>query len=152
MKTINLTKSQIKEISEELSIGLKCFYHFPSGEIKIIYPNEDGEFDDEDDEESEFGQIMADFDQYFEFEQMTSRESFQIMEDFIETVADKRLANSLVHALNRQKPFRHFGGVIDNSKYRLDWFKFRDEGRIAWIEKQINRHNDYASVEENDAG
>ena len=149
MKTINLNKSQIKEIAEDMSMGAKCFYHFPTGEIKIIYPNEDGDYDDGD-EESGIIEILSDFDNYFQFEQMISRDSFQIMEDFIETVADKRLANSLVYALNQRKPFRHFKDVVDNSTYRQNWFTFEAENRMDWIEKQINRQNHYASFKENE--
>ncbi len=149
MKTINLTKKQIKDVGEELSMSAKCFYHFPTGEIKVFYPNDAGNFGDsygEDDEsDSEYEDIFAN-DDYFEFESMESRESFQMMEDFIETVSDARLVNQLVRALNQRKPFRHFRDTVDNSTYRQKWFDFRDQSLTAWVEKQIHRYNQYASI------
>ena len=147
MKTINLTKSQIHEIAENLSVGLKCYYHFPTGEVKTVFPNEDGDFD-EDDEESGAIEILSDFDNYFEFEPMATRESFQMMEDFIETISDTRFANRLVYALNNRKPFRHFKEAVESSNYRQNWFNFRDECQDASIEKQIRRHNYFLSDDE----
>lgn len=152
MKTINLTESQIKEISEELSMGAKCFYHFLTGEIKVFYPNESGEFGDfyEEEETLEYEDIWANSELYYAFEPMTSRDSFQIMEDFVETLSDIGFANRLVNALSHRKPFSHFKDIVDNSKYRQDWFGFRDESQKDWVKKQINRHNHYASFHEND--
>lgn len=153
MKTINLSKEKIKEISEDLSMNAKCYYSYGTGEIKVFYPNEYGDYgDDEYDEgSSEYEEVFGNSDEYFEFELMTSRDSFQIMEDFVETVSDRYFANKLVSALNRSKPFRHFKDVVDNSRYRQDWFNHRNECLIAWVEKQINRHNQYAVLDESES-
>lgn len=150
MKTINLKENQIKELSEELSMGAKCFYNFSTGEIKVFYPDESGEFRDfyEEEEALKYEEIMENSELYYEFEPMTSRESFQIMEDFVETLSDIGFANRLVYALSHSKPFSHFNDIIENSKYRQDWFNFRDENQKDWVKKQVNRHNHYASFED----
>ena len=150
MKTINLNDNQIKEICEELSMGAKCFYNFSTGEIKVFYSDESGEFGDFYEEEQTLGyeEIFGNSELYYEFEPMTTRDSFQIMEDFIETVSDKGLANRLVYALSHSKPLRHFNDIVENSRCRQEWFDFRGEGQKDWAKKQINRHNHYASFKE----
>jgi virginiamycin A acetyltransferase len=141
---IKLTREQIKEFFEELDMGNKCYYHFPTGTIVSYFDDIEGVMDDETAEEVE--KIEADIeengDDYFEFQKMTSRESFSIMEDFIETISDKRLADRLAHAISKSKPFRHFKDIVDDSSYRDKWFRFRDERGIDWIEQQISDYNE----------
>ena len=163
MKKVNLTKAQIAEISQDLDMSSKCYYRFSTGEIRVFYKNESDYYvesgedelpeEDEDEEGEErataYDEVFGDTDEYFEFEPMTSHEFFQVMEDFVETVSDKKLAIRLVYALNNNKPFRRFKDAVEDSSHRQNWFEFRDKSQIARIEKLIARHNNYISDEEN---
>lgn len=59
------------------------------------------------------------------FEPLESHESFKIMRKFTEIPEDARLQEKLENALNNRKPFANFKFIIDNSKYRQDWFDFK---------------------------
>ena len=87
-------------------------------------------------------EIDSNFDKYFEFDKLPTREYFQIMTDFIDTVTDIEIQNRLIIALNKSKPFRNFKYEIDNSgKYRQKWFDFKEQEYCKWIEFQIKDFN-----------
>jgi hypothetical protein len=53
-------------------------------------------------------EIEANQKDYAEFEGFDSRESYQIMTDFAESIDNTRLQDKLIDALNRPKPFQNF--------------------------------------------
>ena len=88
--------------------------------------------------------------EYFEFEKMESRDSFKIMESFIDEVNDNVLQDNLVKALNRPKPFRNFKYELEsNNDYREQWFQFKEKRMIEWIEDQIQNQNSLLDLEDN---
>ncbi len=54
-----------------------------------------------------------------------SSESFGIMESFIGEVDDKTLTKRLINALSNRRPFANFKGLVESSKYREQWFAFK---------------------------
>jgi len=56
-----------------------------------------------------------------------SSESFAFMEDFVSEVDDKDLKSRLTNALRNRSPFANFKNQIDNSKYREQWFAFKQQ-------------------------
>lgn len=117
--------AQIKEMAEQIDCGFCCYYHKISGEIVSI-----PDFDDRmDDIEEFFGEDLAkikkDKKNFLKIEKPSSRESFEIMEDFVEEVEDPRLRDELNYALNHKKPFAHFKFIVENSHYRQEWFDFK---------------------------
>lgn len=56
-----------------------------------------------------------------------SSESFAFMEDFVSEVDDKDLKSRLTNALRNKSPFANFKNQIDNSKYREQWFAFKQQ-------------------------
>ena len=62
-----------------------------------------------------------------EIEPPESRDSFKVMERFVEEVPDAGLREKLMDALNRRRPFSNFKHLIDNSDYRQEWFDFRQK-------------------------
>ena len=56
-----------------------------------------------------------------------SSESFAFMEDFVSEVDDKDLKSRLINALRNRSPFANFKNQIDNSKYREQWFAFKQQ-------------------------
>jgi hypothetical protein len=70
---------------------------------------------DEEPWEKDLKELEANWEDYLEFDNMSSRESFEIMADFAENIENSILHNKLINALNKLKPFRNFKWQIDNS-------------------------------------
>ncbi|MEH3112963.1 UPF0158 family protein [Pedobacter terrae] len=64
---------------------------------------------------------------YREIEQPDSRESFRMMEEFLDELPDNtRIKVKLIEALSKRKPFREFKYELDNSgEYRQLWFDLK---------------------------
>ena len=139
---IKLADQQIKEIAENLDGGMKCFYNKQTGEIKILLDFDNFDGADEELWEEEIKEIDEHWGDLVEFEKMSSRESFQLMVDFAESVDNPSLQDRLFIALNRTNPFRNFKWHIDNSgKYRQRWFNYKDLRYIEWVKEQLDDHN-----------
>jgi hypothetical protein len=141
---INLTKEQIKEIAEQLDCGFRSFVHKENGELlftpdTLRHPDMDLNAWSEENEK-----LDNNFMDYLEIEPLESRDSFQIMANFAESLTDSnKLKEKLFNALNRRGPFREFNFVIDNSgEYREEWFKFKDQKLRDWVQENIDRFND----------
>ena len=135
------TKQQIKEISGQLELGFRAFYHKQTGELLFV-PNE-FKYPDIDTSawEDELDKLEEHFMDYREIEAMESRDSFQVMEDFTDQLSDTRLQNQLYNALNKKHPFREFKFIIDNSgEQRQKWFDFKDKRYYEWTEEQLKRN------------
>lgn len=111
---MKLTKEQIKSIAEDLDTGMKVYVNLETMEIKSIIDTIQHYDVDAEAWEEDINDIEENFDKYFQFERMDSRESFQVMEDFVETVEDKRLREKLELGLSLSKPFRNFKDIIDD--------------------------------------
>jgi hypothetical protein len=70
------------------------------------------------------------------FKPLESYESFSIMEEFMFSLDDDLFSEKLMYALNHKKPFGHFKNLIDNSRYREDWFSFKK----TWLENHVKEH------------
>ena len=139
---IILAEEQIKSIAEDLDIGMQVYVNLETMEIKTIIDTLQHFDVDTETWEEDINEIEKNFDKYFEFEKMDSRESFRVMEEFVETVEDKRLREKLELGLSLSKPFRNFKDIIDDeNEYRKLWFKFRDSRNIEFVKGQIERHN-----------
>ena len=121
---------------------MKCFYNKQTGEIKILLDFDNFDGADEELWEEEIKEIDEHWGDLVEFEKMSSRESFQLMVDFAESVDNPSLQDRLFIALNRTNPFRNFKCHIDNSgKYRQRWFNYKDLRYIEWVKEQLDDHN-----------
>ncbi len=125
----------VDEMSGAISMGMKIYVN-PKKKKYIIAPGEDMygmEGFEEEEEELEKNWI-----DYKEVERMSSTESYRVMEDFTETVADRKIRKRLQEALNRPKPFRNFRYEVDNSgRYRELWFAFKDQAEYDWVQQQV---------------
>ncbi|WP_114748144.1 UPF0158 family protein [Pleomorphovibrio marinus] len=139
---MKLTEKQIEEIAENLDCGMRCFYNLKTGEIKAFLDSDSWIGADEELWEEEANEIDANRADFFEFDRFDSHESFQIMEDFAESMEDNGLRKKLINALNRPKPFQNFKWQIDNSgEYRQQWFDFKKMRYIQWVKEQIDLNN-----------
>jgi hypothetical protein len=59
------------------------------------------------------------------------------MEDFAGQIENVKAQNMLVDILNRRKPFAHFNQYIHNSKYREEWFAFKNAAYERHVREQI---------------
>jgi hypothetical protein len=72
-------------------------------------------------------------------EALDSRESFQMMEDFVESLPESRRRAQLLEAISRNKPFRRFRDIVHSDiALRNEWFAYRDEALAVhareWLE------------------
>ena len=143
---MKLTEEQIKSIAEDLDIGMKVYVHIETNEIKTIIDLDQHYDADTEAWEEDIKEIEENYDRYLEFEKMDSRESFQVMEEFVETVEDEELRKKLELGLSLSKPFRNFKDIIDDeNEYRMKWFSFKSAKYIESVKEQLERHNNNIS-------
>jgi len=77
---------------------------------------------------------------------MDSRESFQVMEEFVKTVDDEELRKKLELGLSLSKPFRNFKDIIDDeNEYRKNWFAIKSAKYIEFVKEQLENYNNNIS-------
>jgi hypothetical protein len=132
----------LHDIAEYIDCGLVCFLNPETLELEYIHPNEFDSYDRfEEDEENEEEEPDSAFkhdswEKCITVEPRESHESFKIMEYFVDEVEDKQLQNRLVHALNNRHPFASFKALVESSKYRKQWFDFKQKEleELVWNE------------------
>ena len=136
----SLTKEQIKEIAEQLDCGFRCYWHKQNGELVFVpdtmrYPDMDI-----DAWSDEMEKLDNDIEEYREIENLESRDSFEIMAGFIETLSDaNKLKDRLAGTLSEKKPFSQFKFTIDRSgDFRQKWFDFKNRKMQEWVEKRFD--------------
>jgi len=102
------TAKQIEEIGDTLECGMRFFFSIKTGEIKDILNLDSWDVIEEEFWEEVNREIEANQKDYAEFEGFDSRESYQIMADFAESIDNTRLQDKLIDELNRPKPFQNF--------------------------------------------
>jgi hypothetical protein len=139
---MKLTPKEIKEIADHLETGMICYFSRKTREIKAVLNFDDMPYADDElwqDLIQEIEENLADYDAY---EGMSSRDSFNIMVDFIGNVDNTDLKASLITAINKRKPFANFKWQIDNSgEYRQKWFDYRKKRYLEWVKEQAEAHN-----------
>ncbi len=127
-----LTKEQIKEISDLVNSGLRCYLNPVTFEFVILQDEDKLDLsDDEDDPWLEDRQKMEEWEDVEEIEGMTSPESCKMMAHFAGSLPEKEpLKDRLFNTLERKSPFRNFKDLVESSDYREEWFAFRAN---AWL-------------------
>ena len=139
---MELTEEQIKSITEDLETGLKVYLNIETKEIKSIIDFDDTDYADTEQWEETLKEIEENYDKYIEFEKMDSRESFQVMEGFVETIKDEELRRKLELGLSLSKPFRNFKDIIDDeNENRKNWFAFKSAKYIEFVKEQLESYN-----------
>ena len=136
-------KKTIKEIAGDLDVGMKCHYNTKTGQLISIPDFEAyGEAPEDDLWQEQFDAIEKDSDNFVTLEQMPSWKSYKIMEDFIGQIDDKNLQVKLEDAIQKKKPFRNFGYVIDDAgDYRDQWFAYKNKRYCDWVASQFEVKN-----------
>ncbi|MGZ7440800.1 hypothetical protein ACLD72_004385 [Paenibacillus sp. TH7-28] len=97
MREIKLTAHQFEELvfaSEHTGYEMKYYFDLQTREVEMLGDYIDNDPELEERIEEEFGE------RYIRVPQIESWQSFEDMEKFTETVTDKRMKNSLEHALS----------------------------------------------------
>ncbi len=130
------TEEHIREIAELLDCGELCFFHEPTGTIEH-HPDPDSEYFDPEPWQETLDRIDANWGEYRRFEKMDSNQAFRVMEDFANSLTDENFRTRLFNQLSQRKPFSKFKWAIDNSKYRQNWFDFKEQAYINWVHEQL---------------
>ncbi len=137
---MDVSNETLQGIVDELEVGLKCFLNIKTHEV-VAFPDEDQRLGmDSEIWETEIEKVENDVEDFIEIKNMTSSESFLIMEDFIGTVGNARLKAKLNQAVQGHKPFSNFKHLIDQSvNYRNKWFAFKKDKLIEWVVIQLSK-------------
>ena len=132
---MKLPTEKIREIADALDCGMICFVNKNTLEIKSISdPN--GLFYENTLWEEELEEIEHQWGDYIKLEKMSSREAFQIMEDFLDEISNKGIRERLVYALNSNRPFKNFKYEVDyDEEVRQQWFQFKAHRYQEWVKR-----------------
>ena len=148
---VNIPPEKIKEIAEELDMGMKCFYHIPTGELES-FPDELKGHAGMDDElwEDTINKIDEKFHEYIRFEGMESDESFRIMEDFADIIEDAKIRLRFEDAIGNRKPFQNFKHLLlSYPDLREQWFVYKNQRYIDFVKDQAEAYNHSQQYKEN---
>jgi hypothetical protein len=142
-------KELIKRIAGEIDTGMICYLNPNTLEVESVLGESYYAF--EDDDYKEYYQEVYDkvdrWENIIRFDPPVSWQSFKIMEDFIKNcIPDNDTVKSyLWNALSKRKPFQHFKGIIDNSRYRQRWFDFKQSRLEQLVSEQLDISGDAES-------
>jgi len=136
---LQIRPEMVKEIAGQLDMGFKCFYNIKTCELEVI-PDEvrlPG-YDDEPWQES-IDKVDQNPDDYLCFAGMDSSESFRLMENFINEIPVSRIQMRFEEVIQRKKPFQQFKYLLlDYPELRQQWFEFKEQGMIIFVQDQID--------------
>ncbi|HNU21723.1 MAG TPA: UPF0158 family protein [Bacteroidales bacterium] len=136
----NKTTDIVKEIAEQLDCGFRAFIHKTSRQLLFVPDNNNYPDIDLDSWDEELEQLENNFTDYYEIDKWTSSEAFETMSEFADQLTDKNLQSRLFDALRKNKPFKEFKLVIDNSgDFRQQWFDFKNKWQQDFVARQLNR-------------
>ncbi|MBN1633415.1 MAG: hypothetical protein JW917_04535 [Ignavibacteria bacterium] len=140
---VKLTKEHIRQIADEVDLGFICYYNVKTNEIYSLPDFDRGFYYEEELWKDEIKKIKSQLKYCITFENMSSEQSFEIMEDFAHSVEDEAIKERLLKILDRAKPFRNFKYEIDDyPDLREKWFKFKSDRICKYIEEVIEYFND----------
>ena len=140
---VSIPEKMIKEIAEMLDSGMLCFYRIPTGEMEY-YPDESrghAGFDEEPWQEM-MDKVENDYLEYIPFAGMESRESFRVMETFVENLSDAYIRQRFTDAISFKKPFQNFNQMLLNyPKLLEEWFTYKSEKYMEWVRDELKKFN-----------
>jgi hypothetical protein len=128
----------VRQIADSLSANCICYFNPDTLEVEDIFKDLldevifDEEEEDEESSENEFGLTYMKWDKCVRIDPLESSESYEIMEKFVNQLKSGKDTDRLQQAISGHKPFANFNHQIHNSKYREDWFTFR--------QKELEKH------------
>ncbi len=131
-------KKIVRDVAESIDCGFVCFLNPETLEVEFISENlcDPDEYELATGNNFEESHNHMDWEKCICVEQPESRISFRIMEDFVGEIKEKPLRNKAISILNNKKPFFNFKNLIEGSKYRNNWFAFKQQRleQLVWQE------------------
>lgn len=138
----------VHDIAENINCGLVCYLNPETLELEDV--PKDLSMDPD-----EFEGITGEaWDETFKHETWEScitvepregYEAFKIMECFVDEIDDKQFSQKLANILGRHRPFANFKAHVEGSKYRQQWFDFKQKilehmvwDKVSWQIEQYN--------------
>jgi hypothetical protein len=136
---LTLSPVKLAEIAQELDSGMCCYLNIQSGEFIFIPDTSHWGDMDMDIWKEDLKKIKKDKKYFHCIEPPSSKVSFEMMADFVETLDPSQLITKLLgKALERKHPFRGFKDIIDESgKLSEEWFAFKNAKLHEWVKKEI---------------
>ena len=137
---MEVSKEILNNIAGNMESGFKCFIHRETLEV-VTYRDMDEDlfYMEANPWKEEIKKIKKGKKKYIELANMDSRDSFKVMEEFANTLENNSTKIRLLTALQGKRPFANFKFQVDNSgKYREQWFAFRREKIIEWIQDRLS--------------
>lgn len=134
----------ISTMMESNDYELSAYIDRETGELVLSeeYDEMFGDEESEDDEEFEYDEEFENLrERYLPIPHNGSRDSYEDMEEFIETVTDPKLKSRLQRAIDQRKPFANFKDVIGGSDEVNRWYSFSDAKRRARVIKWFEQNN-----------
>jgi len=135
-RQMKLSAEVIHMIAQELEAGMKVYLNRKTLAYEPVLDWDD--IQDTDLWEKEVRKIEKKWKDYIIITKMESREAFQVMENFVDEVADPRLKEDLIKILNRKSPFANFKMEVESSSHRQQWFDFRTKSYEDYIREQLD--------------
>jgi hypothetical protein len=130
-----LSKKQVYDISQELQCGMKVFVNTETLEYKSVMDMDD--MDDFGFWDEELEEIDNTWKKFFTIEKMSSIEGFQIMEKFVDELEEGYFRDNLIKILERKSPFANFKAEVESSKFREQWFEFRNAAYVGYVREEL---------------
>ncbi len=139
----------VHDVAESIDCGMVCFVNPDTLEMEDVSKSLlDEGFGLEEDDDEENGENDENWmatmnhrkwEKCITVEPRESRESFRIMEGFVDHVDDKKLQNQLVNALNNRHPFANFKYQVEGSPYRKEWVAYKQQKleELVWDELSL---------------
>ena len=108
-------------------------YYFDSRSGEIVFLTEDGRGSDK-----RWDVISNSLERFIEIDPMDSRQGYEIMQTFVETLPLSALQEKLKWSLEGAKPFRRFRDILtEDQDIRKRWFEFHHEAMqkiaLEWL-------------------
>lgn len=142
MSYLKYPKEIITNIAQKIDMGMICFLNTDTMEFDSVLGESYDAYwtGDHNDLYREVYDKVDGWEHSIRIEPPESRQSFNIMERFIEDCIpdNDTIKSRLWDAISRCKPFQNFKFIIDNSKYRQRWFDFKQSQLEQFVLEQLS--------------
>jgi Uncharacterised protein family (UPF0158) len=140
---ISITPEKIKNIVQEVEMGMLCYFHIKTGELECVPDELKGHAGYEEEFwKDSLKKIKTHRRHYICFEGMESSESFRMMQKFIQDIKDDITCRRFQEIITFKKPFGHFKQLLnDYPLLKEEWYSFKDEQYRLFIQQQLETYN-----------
>jgi len=136
MRKVKTNLSELTDAFDNCRIGYEYYLDLETGELLLV----SDEFMDTAETEEIYERLDDEPERYLSIPTESSREGYQDMVAFTESLEDENLKEKLCIALNGRGAFRRFKDVLlSYLKRREEWFKFQNERLekrvMEWLEE-----------------